>query len=174
MSIENDHTTGNIRSRASKQRCPERGAPLWFVLAIIVLSLRNAGVEGFASGLETHTVQERSKTLQPACRTESGDNAEQTPREAKGESGRPCLLPPRSSPAPGAAPAPLPSDPPALQHLAPGSPSRRAVRDAIPSVGFLTCCQLIARKTHVRLQALLAAFPCSLSPFLAYLSYLTC
>lgn len=78
-------TTGNIRSRANKQRCPERSAPLWFVLAIIVLSLRNAGWKDLLRDSK-HAVQERSKTLQPACRTESGDNAEQTPREAKRES----------------------------------------------------------------------------------------
>lgn len=78
------------------------------------------------------------------------------PRERlRGSRGRQSLLPPKPSPVPGAAPAPLPSDSPALQ--------RRALCDAIPSVGFLTCCQLIARKTHLRLQALLAAFPCSLS-----------
>lgn len=87
VNIKPSRTTGRIRSRANKQRCSERSAPLWFVLAIIVLSLRNAGVEGFASGLETHAVQERSKTLQPVCRTESGDNDEQTPREVKGEPG---------------------------------------------------------------------------------------
>lgn len=61
-----------------------------------------------------HAVQERSKTLQPACRTKSGDKAEQTPREAKGELGEAVPPTPKSSPVPGAAPAPLPSDPPAL------------------------------------------------------------
>lgn len=67
----------------------ERSAPFWFVLVIIALSLRNAGVEIFASGLRAQEVQrEGSQTPKRAC-TERGVTLSKTGAHPKaGDPGR--------------------------------------------------------------------------------------
>lgn len=55
-----------------------------------------------------HAVQERSKTLQPVCSTESGDDAGQTPREAKREPGKAVPPTPQAEPSPGGCSCPAP------------------------------------------------------------------
>lgn len=104
-------TTGNIRSRANKQRCPERSAPLWFVLAIIVLSLRNAGWKDLLRDSK-HT---QCKREAKRCSLRAAQKAEITvnkPRERlRGSRRRPSLPSPKAEPSPGGCSCPAPLRP---------------------------------------------------------------